>query len=84
MSIEKFSPVNYWDSLNTPTLILHGEQDQDVPVEQAYLFFRALKDKGVPTELVVYPREAHGVTERAHMLDMSLRVVSWLGQYLQP
>ena len=81
---EKFSPVNHWKSLNTPTLILHGEQDQDVPVEQAYLFFRALKDKGVPTELAVYPREAHGVTERAHMLDMSMRVVSWLGRYLQP
>ena len=80
---EKFSPVNYWDNLKTPTLILHGEQDQDVPVEQSYLFFRALKDKGVPTELVVYPREAHGVGERAHMLDMSRRVTSWLARYLQ-
>ena len=80
---EKFSAVNYWDNLKTPTLILHGEQDQDVPVEQSYLFFRALKDKGVPTELVVYPREAHGVGERAHMLDMSRRVTRWLGRYLQ-
>jgi len=80
---EKFSPVNHWKNLKTPTLILHGEQDQDVPVEQAHLFFRALKDKGVPTQLIVYPREAHGVSEQAHMLDMSRRVGLWLGRYLQ-
>jgi dipeptidyl aminopeptidase/acylaminoacyl peptidase len=79
---QRFSPLTYYDQLNTPTLILHGEVDQDVPVEQSQLFYRALKDKGVPTELVVYPREPHGVTERAHLLDMSRRVIDWLGRYL--
>ena len=68
--------------MQTPTLILHGEQDQDVPVEQSYLFFRALKDRGVSTELIVYPREAHAVTEKAHVLDMAIRVDTWLGRYL--
>lgn len=52
---QKFSPLSYHENLNTPTLILHGADDQDVPVEQSYLFYRALKDKSVPTELIVYP-----------------------------
>ena len=80
---QDFSPVHHWERLNTPTLILHGEQDPDVPVEQGCLFFRALQDKGVPSELVVYPREGHGIAERAHVLDMSCRVLDWLGRYLE-
>ena len=80
---DKSSPLSYYQNLQTPTLILHGEQDQDVPVEQSYLFFRALKDRGVPAELIVYPREAHAITERAHLLDMSKRVLAWLRHYLE-
>lgn len=80
----KFSPLSYHENLKTPTLILHGEKDHDVPVEQAYLFFRALKDKGVPAELIIYPREDHAVKERKHLLDMAGRVVGWVRRFLGP
>lgn len=79
---QRFSPLSYQENLNTPTLILHGANDQDVPVEQSYLFYRALKDKRVPTELIVYPREDHAIKERPHQLDMSRRVLAWFRQYL--
>ena len=80
---EQFSPLSYYENLNTPALILHGADDPDVPVEQSYLFYRALKDKGVPAELIVYPREDHAVKERAHQLDMSNRVLAWLRRFLE-
>ncbi len=80
---QKFSPLSYYENLSTPTLILHGAEDQDVPVEQSYLFYRALKDKRVPTELIVYPREDHAVKERLHLLDMSRRVLAWFQRYLK-
>ena len=79
---QKFSPLSYYENLSTPTLILHGAEDQDVPVEQSYLFHRALKDKRVPTELIVYPREDHAIKERSHLLDMSRRVLAWFQKYL--
>lgn len=79
---QKFSPLSYFKNLQTPTLILHGAEDQDVPVEQAYLFHRALKDKRVPTELIVYPREDHAIKERAHLVDMSKRVLAWMERFL--
>ena len=79
---QKFSPLSYCENLSTPTLILHGAEDQDVPVEQSYLFYRALKDQRVPTELIVYPREDHAIKERSHLLDMSRRVLAWLQAYL--
>ena len=79
---EQFSPITYASEIRTPTLILHGERDEDVPVEQSYTFFRALKDHDVPVELIVYPRESHAVTERLHILDMSKRVLGWLAEHL--
>ncbi|MCH8206082.1 MAG: S9 family peptidase, partial [Chloroflexi bacterium] len=77
-----FSPINYVRRVKTPTLILHGEKDEDVPVEQAYLFHRALTDLGVETELVVYPREPHGARERNHVVDLNRRIVDWFGKHL--
>ncbi|MBI3741869.1 MAG: prolyl oligopeptidase family serine peptidase, partial [Chloroflexi bacterium] len=63
--------------IKTPTLILHGADDPYVPVGQAYEFFRALKDLNVETELVVYPREGHGILEKNHQLDLTRRAVAW-------
>ena len=77
-----FSPINFVKNVQTPTLILHGEQDWDVPVEQGYQFFRALKDQGVDTRLVVYPREPHGVEEYGHQLDIAKRVRQWFEERL--
>ena len=73
----RFSPINYVSNVKTPTLILHGEEDWDVPVEQSYQFHRALKDLGVETELVVYPREPHGPVEYEHVIDIGNRLVNW-------
>ena len=78
----RFSPINFVKRVKTPTLILHGEVDEDVPVEQAFLFHRALSDLGMETELIVYPREAHRPKERSHVLDLNRRIIEWFGKHL--
>jgi dipeptidyl aminopeptidase/acylaminoacyl peptidase len=80
---DKFSPINFIENAVTPTLILHGEKDGDVPVSQGYELHRALKDHGVPTELVIYPREPHGVAETTHVKDLIQRVCAWFERYLK-
>jgi dipeptidyl aminopeptidase/acylaminoacyl peptidase len=55
---------------------------RQVPVDCGYAMFWALKTRGVPTELSVYPREPHGVTERRHMLDMTEKTLGWLERWL--
>jgi dipeptidyl aminopeptidase/acylaminoacyl peptidase len=79
----KFSGMNFVQRVRTPTLILHGEQDRDVPAEQGYQFYRALKDHRVPTELVLFPREGHGISEKAHWLDLHHRMGDWYDRYLK-
>ncbi len=78
----KHSPITYASRVVTPTLILHGEDDPAVPVAQAYAFYRALRERNVPIELVVYPREGHGVGERDHFRDVMERLLGWLKRYL--
>ncbi len=78
----KWSPITYANQIITPTLILHGESDQYVPTVGSYAFHRALQERGVPVELVVYPREGHGVSEYSHALDIEERVIRWLEKYL--
>ena len=55
-----YSAYHYAPRVKTPTLILHGEADHRVPLEQGEEWFRALKHVGVETELVVFPRGSHG------------------------
>ncbi|HET9111869.1 MAG TPA: S9 family peptidase [Ktedonobacterales bacterium] len=78
------SAITFMSRVTTPTLIIHGEKDPCVPVNQAYAFYHGLREQGVPTELVVYPREGHGFVERDHITDWVGRMVRWMTTYLSP
>jgi dipeptidyl aminopeptidase/acylaminoacyl peptidase len=79
---DELSPISYAHRVTTPTLILHGEEDERVPVGQARFFARALRAHGVEFELVSYPREPHAIGERNHLLDLLRRWREWLGPRL--
>ena len=72
------------DKPTTPTLIIHGSEDRCTPLGQAQEFYAALLERGVDGELVVYPREGHGLRERGHRLDAWRRAVAWFDRYLRP
>jgi dipeptidyl aminopeptidase/acylaminoacyl peptidase len=71
------SPLRYVGRVRTPVLLLHGENDNDVPVAEAEQFYVALHDVGVPAVLVRYPREGHGLRETAHQVDALQRSIEW-------
>jgi len=79
---DQLSPIGYAAHVTTPVLILHGEDDTNVPVSQAVYFHRALTQFGAEHELVIYPRENHSFTERAHQIDVLERVRSWFARWL--
>ena len=60
-----------------PLLMIHGEHDARVPLEQARGMRRAMQWAGLEFQLAVYPREGHTFTERKHLVDAAERVVSW-------
>ncbi|HEY8291350.1 MAG TPA: prolyl oligopeptidase family serine peptidase, partial [Thermomicrobiales bacterium] len=79
----RLSPISYAKNATTPLLILHGKNDARVPVTQAIGFARALREQEVPVQFVTYPREPHGVRERAHQRDILRRVRAWYDRWLK-
>lgn len=80
---DSHSAMTYLKRCRTPSLVLHGEVDERVPVTQGWEFYNGLKMLGVPTEMVVYPREHHGFKERAHQIDLLSRVLAWYDRFLK-
>lgn len=76
------SPIIHADRVTTPTLILHGENDQRVPIWQGYEFHHALKRCGIPTRMVIYPRSGHVPSEPNLLLDIMERILAWMELYL--
>jgi dipeptidyl aminopeptidase/acylaminoacyl peptidase len=76
------SPIYHVSKCRTPTLILHGEDDLCTPLSQALEFYNALVAAGCETELVVFPREGHGWTEREHQIESWNRTRDWLAQHV--
>jgi dipeptidyl aminopeptidase/acylaminoacyl peptidase len=79
---DQVSPVSFASKVRTPVLIVHGENDTNVPVSQAICFHRALSWFGAEHELVIYPREGHGFAERNHQLDLLRRTRAWFDRWL--
>jgi dipeptidyl aminopeptidase/acylaminoacyl peptidase len=76
------SPITYIKKVKTPTLVLHGDRDSEVPTPQGYEFWHALKALNVPTELVIYPDEGHAISKPADQRDIEERLVAWFDRYL--
>jgi dipeptidyl aminopeptidase/acylaminoacyl peptidase len=78
------SPIDFIKQVKTPTLVLVGERDLECPPPQSYEFWRALDRLKVPTQLVVYANEGHGIRLPEHRRDIMRRSMTWLNQRLQP
>lgn len=79
----RWSPVRYVNRAQTPTLFLHGEQDNDVHITQAEEMYMGLRRRNVETVLVRYPREGHSFREPRHRLDALQRTLDWFDRFLK-
>ena len=71
------SALKHVAAAHTPTMLMHGENDNDVPIAEAEQFFIALKDVGTEAIFVRYPREGHGLSETKHIIDSTDRCIAW-------
>jgi dipeptidyl aminopeptidase/acylaminoacyl peptidase len=76
----KSSPMTFIKQVKTPTLILAGERDGEVPAPQSFEFFHALKTLGVPSRLVIYEGEGHRVAKPEHRRDIVRRLIGWFDE----
>jgi dipeptidyl aminopeptidase/acylaminoacyl peptidase len=87
--LEKFwkhSPIKYIGNAETPTLVIHSENDLRCPIEQGEQVFVALKTLGVDTEMVRFPGEFHGLSRNGRTdrrIARLAHILSWFDKYLK-
>jgi len=81
---ERSSPITFIKHVRTPTLLVSGDRDAEVPISQSYEYWNALRRLGVPTQFVVYPDEGHFFFKRSDQVDVMTRAVEWFDVYLRP
>lgn len=79
---EKFNPVNHVDKFRVPMLVIHGQQDFRIPVEQGIALFHALQRKGVESKFLYFPDENHWVLKPNNSVQWHDTVNGWLKQHI--
>jgi dipeptidyl aminopeptidase/acylaminoacyl peptidase len=77
------SPLAHIEKSKTAALIVHGQADSRVPPGQSQELYRGLRHLGVPTQLVIYPREGHGIAENVHGHDFVNRFLDWFDTHVK-
>jgi dipeptidyl aminopeptidase/acylaminoacyl peptidase len=78
------SPITFIKNAKTPTLIVVGDRDGEVPAPQSREFWHALKALGVETQYVVYEGEGHSIQKPEHRKDIGERLTAWFNRFLKP
>jgi dipeptidyl aminopeptidase/acylaminoacyl peptidase len=80
---DKISPFYRVTNITTPTLIMGGNIDWNVPIINGEQMYQALKSLGKTTELVVYPDEYHEFSTPSHIKDRLERYIAWYNHYVK-
>lgn len=76
-------PFLHADQIKTPTLFLGGEKDFNVPLVGGEQMYQALRSLGIPTQLVVYPAQFHGISRPSYQKDRIERYLAWYAKYIK-
>ena len=71
------------DRIKTPTQFMVGESDFNVPSVGSEQMYQAFKSLGIPTELIIYPGQFHGITNPSFQKDRFERYLTWFNKYLK-
>jgi len=77
------SAINYMHNAKTPTFAWVGQYDIECPPPQTQEFWHAMKAMNVPTSIMIYPGEGHGLRDPEHIADATQRTLVWFDKYLK-
>ncbi|HXI19894.1 MAG TPA: S9 family peptidase, partial [Gemmatimonadales bacterium] len=76
-------PFLHADRIRTPTLFLCGEKDFNVPLLNSEQMYQALRSLGVPTELIIYPDQFHGISRPSYQRHRYAQYLAWFARYVK-
>jgi len=79
----RWSPSYFVKDFKTPTLVIHGEEDYRVPLDQGLQLFTALQVQKVPSKLLEFPNEGHWVLKPQDSVLWYHTVLDWIGEWVK-
>ena len=79
----RISPFFHLANVTTPTLVMCGQEDWNVPLQNSDQLYQALRRLGVPTQLVIYPGESHGISRPSFQVDRYERYLAWYDRWVK-
>jgi dipeptidyl aminopeptidase/acylaminoacyl peptidase len=80
--LRRLSPIHKLDRVTAATLVLHGQNDTNVPVVEAEQVVESLKKRGVNVKYVLFPDEGHGFTKESNRVRATTEIVRWFIEHL--
>ncbi len=81
--LKEISPITHAERIKAPLLVVHGENDPRVPVEEARQIAETIKARGGKVELLIFPDEGHGISKLSNRLTFYRRMVEFLDEHLK-
>ena len=86
-SIDNYLKISYpllkADRIKTPTLFMSGDKDFNVPTAGSEQMYQALRTLNIPTQLIIYPGQFHGISMPSYQRDRLERYLEWYGRFLK-
>ena len=82
--LRALSPLTHLSQVRSPTLLVHGDRDTNVPVNESVRAHAALHEAGVPTELLLLPGEGHTIVGAKGRTELALAICDWFVRWLVP
>ena len=80
--LKRLSPIHRIDRISTPTIVLHGANDTNVPVVEAEQVVESRDARGVPVKYVLFPDEGHGWDKVENRVTADVEIVKWFEAHL--
>lgn len=81
-ALEALSPINYVDRVKAPLMLIQGATDPRVPVGEAIQFYESLQKRAVPSELIIFPDEGHGMRKRGNQVLAMGHTIAFFKKHL--
>ncbi|MFW9856292.1 MAG: prolyl oligopeptidase family serine peptidase [Candidatus Thorarchaeota archaeon] len=79
-TLRRISPIHQLDKIMAPLFIVHGENDERVPLTESLQIHEKLKEKGIPVELLRFSDEGHGITKLQNKIEAYGKILDWLSK----
>ncbi len=81
--LKRISPINKIDNIKAPLFIIHGDNDERVPISETIQIYEQMKKKNLNVRLIRFDNEGHGITNLDNKITAYSEIIEWLNDIIK-